>query len=313
MPLPWLQCSRAPIFRLVRFHHWPSVPHPTPYQIFGLNPLEKPEAKRVRQIYFELVKIYHPDRGGDSERFKRIVEANKVLNDHSKGINTAWKSDGSASKPASSQKAHYYHPQTHNFDDYDYGYWSNQNQQQFDESLRANRIWVLKLVVSFTVIVAFLNMVVLKKMSTTRNEMLNRETERVASMLAQSLADPREDDPESRIARFLAHRQRTLDRFGEFSYDSITRGVKRREKVEEVPKNNGKTDDIVRGSDTVTSNDSIDASHDEVRNDTNYSEADDESTPNEDTPDESTSKQRRASPPPTKRNSGRVAEYFGRT
>lgn len=304
MPLPWLQYSRVPLLRFVRFHHWPSVPHPSPYQIFGLNPLEKPTAKQVRQIYFELVKIYHPDRGGDSDRFKRIVEANRILTDHSKGIKTAWKSDGSATNSTSTthHHHHYYHPQAHNFDDYDYGYWSNQNQQQFSEALRANRIWVLKLVVTFTVVVALLNMVLLKQMSTTRNDMLNRETERVASMLAQSLSGPQENSPESRIARFLAHRQRTLDKYEEFSYDSITRGVKRREKVEETPTSIDKSE-ILHSEPSVTArDDSIEEFHDKLPNDTN------------DSSDENriASKQR-STIVPTKRNTGKVAEYFGRT
>lgn len=132
--------------------------------------------------------------------------------------------------------------------------------------------------------------------------MLNRETERVASMLAQSLSGPQENSPESRIARFLAHRQRTLDKYEEFSYDSITRGVKRREKVEETPTSIDKSEIPHSEPNTTARDDSIEEFHDKLPNDTN------------DSSDENriASKQR-STIVPTKRNTGKVAEYFGRT
>ena len=74
--------------------HWPKVPTPsdipTPYQIFQLER----GAKYQKARFYELVKIYHPDRHGHSdtqagglpqtvklERYRLIVLANELLSD----------------------------------------------------------------------------------------------------------------------------------------------------------------------------------------------------------------------------------------
>ena len=75
-------------------HQWPSPPkghvHPTPYQIFGL----RHNANYSKARYYELVKLYHPDKSpGPSatapsvsthvkmERYRLIVAANAILSD----------------------------------------------------------------------------------------------------------------------------------------------------------------------------------------------------------------------------------------
>ncbi|KJX99916.1 hypothetical protein TI39_contig348g00017 [Zymoseptoria brevis] len=77
-------------------HIWPTPPngrtHPTPYQIFAL-PVTAPYSKAK---YYELVKIYHPDRHTSSssktstsqalalERYRLIVAAHTILSDPAK-------------------------------------------------------------------------------------------------------------------------------------------------------------------------------------------------------------------------------------
>ncbi|KAI1258733.1 hypothetical protein F5Y18DRAFT_326808 [Xylariaceae sp. FL1019] len=69
-------------------HQWPSGPHPTPYEIFA----QPRHARYNKVIYYELVKIYHPDRAHVSvnssvspavrlERYRMIVAANEILSD----------------------------------------------------------------------------------------------------------------------------------------------------------------------------------------------------------------------------------------
>ncbi|KAI9834250.1 MAG: hypothetical protein M1819_003088 [Sarea resinae] len=78
--------------------HWPHTPSahatPTPYQIFN----QKKGAPYSKRRYYELVKLYHPDRyhlsddtGPDSishavrlERYRLVVAANDILSDPSK-------------------------------------------------------------------------------------------------------------------------------------------------------------------------------------------------------------------------------------
>lgn len=226
MPFAWILRANCGTSRFKRLLHWPSTPNPTPYQIFGLSPDAQPDQRKVRQIYFELVKTYHPDRGGsgDAEKFKQIVHAHSILKDEN--LRRSYDLERAMARRYQPSPRHAQQP----FDAYsNMNYWSSENQQKFDKALYENRIWVLKLVVTVTVVVAVLNMVFLKQAASARNEMLNRETEKVSSMLAQSLSGHSHDDqPQGRIERFLAHRQRTLDRYNsEFSWDNLCRGVKR--------------------------------------------------------------------------------------
>ncbi|KAI0123525.1 hypothetical protein BJ170DRAFT_86742 [Xylariales sp. AK1849] len=71
--------------------HWPSSPNPTPYQIFD----QKRTAPYSKARFYQLVKIYHPDRHrqtpGDTltdaarlERYRLVVAANQILSDPAK-------------------------------------------------------------------------------------------------------------------------------------------------------------------------------------------------------------------------------------
>lgn len=75
-------------------HAWPEpakgYTHPTPYQIFEL----KQNAPYAKSKYYELVKIYHPDKNGGAasnieqtlriERYRLIVAAHTILSDPTK-------------------------------------------------------------------------------------------------------------------------------------------------------------------------------------------------------------------------------------
>jgi curved DNA-binding protein CbpA len=49
------------------------------YQILGVP--ENADEETIKKAFRELAKKYHPDRGGDVEKFKKIVEAYRVLSD----------------------------------------------------------------------------------------------------------------------------------------------------------------------------------------------------------------------------------------
>lgn len=75
---------------------WPTAPNPSPYDIFHID--RTASIREVKQRYYELVQLYHPDKlessgsGKDSaasvalanERFRKIVAANSLLVDPNK-------------------------------------------------------------------------------------------------------------------------------------------------------------------------------------------------------------------------------------
>ncbi|KAI1324479.1 hypothetical protein F5Y16DRAFT_303246 [Xylariaceae sp. FL0255] len=72
-------------------HKWPSSPNPTPYDIFA----QSKDSKYNKAVFYNLVKIYHPDRNHLSpdssipnsvrlERYRLVVAANSILSDPDK-------------------------------------------------------------------------------------------------------------------------------------------------------------------------------------------------------------------------------------
>jgi hypothetical protein len=69
------------------YSSWPESPQPTPYQIFN----QRKNAPYSKQQFYELVKLYHPDRNSPDmssedrlvklERYRLIVAANLILSD----------------------------------------------------------------------------------------------------------------------------------------------------------------------------------------------------------------------------------------
>ena len=71
---------------------WPKAAHPTPYEIFGI----RKDAPYTKARFYQLVKLYHPDKHSHSdtisdiphatrtERYRLVVAANDLLSDPSK-------------------------------------------------------------------------------------------------------------------------------------------------------------------------------------------------------------------------------------
>ncbi|KAI0460632.1 hypothetical protein F5B21DRAFT_16742 [Xylaria acuta] len=70
---------------------WPTSLHPTPYEILA----HSRDARYNKALFYELVKIYHPDRGETAahssiphairlERYRLVVAANEILSDSAK-------------------------------------------------------------------------------------------------------------------------------------------------------------------------------------------------------------------------------------
>ena len=66
-----------------------------PFAILNVN--QDASINEIRQVYHELSKIHHPDRGGDSEKFKEIAQAYKTLTDEEAKKN--WRKYGNPDGP----------------------------------------------------------------------------------------------------------------------------------------------------------------------------------------------------------------------
>jgi len=53
-----------------------------PYKILGVP--EEADSQTIKKAYRKLASQYHPDRGGDAEKFKEVAEAYSVLSDDQK-------------------------------------------------------------------------------------------------------------------------------------------------------------------------------------------------------------------------------------
>lgn len=83
---------------------WPAHPFPTPYEIFHID--QAASQSEIKRRYYELVKIYHPDKlpnptPSENERFHKIVAANDLLCDRAKrsafdmyGVGWQWTGQG---------------------------------------------------------------------------------------------------------------------------------------------------------------------------------------------------------------------------
>ena len=55
---------------------------PDLYKVLGVG--KDADERTVKKAYFELAKTHHPDKGGDTEKFKEIQNAYDVLSDDGK-------------------------------------------------------------------------------------------------------------------------------------------------------------------------------------------------------------------------------------
>jgi DnaJ family protein A protein 2 len=57
-------------------------PAPSLYDVLGVS--KSDSCTDIKKAYFKLARTHHPDKGGDSERFKEISRANEILSDEKK-------------------------------------------------------------------------------------------------------------------------------------------------------------------------------------------------------------------------------------
>lgn len=140
-----------------RRHDWPSPPKghtcPTPYQIFAIAPHDAYTKAR----FYELVKLYHPDRslsqdGRDStaqrvkvERYRLIVAAHSILSDPEKRsaydrFGVGWHGEPDlpgAQRPSSRHRPA--GPFSHNWHDHRDAIWQNATWEDWERFYQARR------------------------------------------------------------------------------------------------------------------------------------------------------------------------------
>ena len=55
---------------------------PDLYNVLGVS--READDKTIKKAYFDLARVNHPDKGGDTEKFKEIQNAYDVLSDSGK-------------------------------------------------------------------------------------------------------------------------------------------------------------------------------------------------------------------------------------
>lgn len=195
------------LWRQARGIHFPARPNPTPYEIFGLDAHAPIDKRRLRQLYFEFVKVYHPDRGatGDAEKFKRIVAAHEILQSdvRRRRYDMHARPDFRAN-PAEAAR------------------YSKQHEKEFDRSLHESKMFVLKTIIASALVFMALNLTFMRHASTKQTEAADRTTQRIASELARTQL--RDFSSQARVERFLHQRQLAIDKYeGRFSYKDIDR------------------------------------------------------------------------------------------
>lgn len=201
---------------------WPKSQFPSPYEIFHIDQEASPAA--IKQRYYELVKIYHPDKiekpsAQENERFHKIVAANDLLCDRNKrsafdsyGIGWQWSGSGTHAKVYAGQM------RGSRFDQYNRGRRANHAETaQWDHFYTGNkggagetRYTSNTNFVGFLVFLSTIGAVVqaarLGKASAEINERADRQHFNTARDLAESRRLARDLGKEERRRLFLAHR-----------------------------------------------------------------------------------------------------------
>lgn len=218
-----MRCSRVLSNSSATKHlPWPATPFPTPYEIFHVQ--QSASQADIKRRYYELVKIYHPDRISnptalENERFHKIVAANDLLCDRSRrsafdtyGIGWQW--TGTARHP----KVYAGQMRGSRFDQYnrsrradhqetaqwDHFYTGNKSEEG-DTRYMSNTNFI-GFIVFLSTIGAVVQAARLGKASVEINERADRQHFNTARDLAESRRLARDLGKEERRRLFLAHR-----------------------------------------------------------------------------------------------------------
>jgi curved DNA-binding protein CbpA len=221
------------------FPKWPTSTHPSPYDIFNTTK-ETFDAKVVRNHFYTLAKIYHPDSlvkldnltsELKADRFKKIVAAYDILKDDKKRreydlFKTGWQFGDEAVKKRNftgrdfSRAARYkpYRPGATNsepktsWDDYhqDYREYQKQQDPEYQKQAWEQHKKMVCLVALGSFVVGAIQFKFLmnsaRKDIEGRNKLSSKAQERV---YLASINYGMGDHKEARIKRFLAHRDGT--------------------------------------------------------------------------------------------------------
>lgn len=224
--------------------HWPRCINPTPYEIFGMTP-ENFDRKKLQEKFLEFAREYHPDRHRNvdkakselyAERFKQVVSAHSILKDDKTRHN--WElshrmAGGNSGRPDGRPQGTYtYHAdRAQAWNDFsgpnEEPFFSKAQEMKFQESLRANRIFLLKCVTSVALILATVEFIALRSRARKQAEQLELESDRNYALYLASLSNYNMgNSAEDRIERFLQHRERFLKRAPDRSYAGLTQRSK---------------------------------------------------------------------------------------
>lgn len=201
---------------------WPATQFPTPYEIFHIQ--HSASNAEIKRRYYELVKIYHPDRiqnptALENERFHKIVAANDLLCDKSRrsafdkyGIGWQWAGSGRHSKVYAGQM------RGSRFDQYNRSRRADhQETAQWDHFYTGNKAEdgdtrymsntnFIGFIVFLSTIGAVIQAARLGKASVEINERADRQHFNTARDLAESRRLARDLGKDERRRLFLAHR-----------------------------------------------------------------------------------------------------------
>lgn len=201
---------------------WPKSQFPTPYEIFHIDQAASQAA--IKQRYYELVKIYHPDKISkpsalENERFHKIVAANDLLCDQNKrsafdsyGIGWQWSGSGRHAKVYAGQmrgsrfdqynrSRRANHAETAQWDHFYTG-----NKGSAGETRYTSNTNFVGFLVFLSTIGAVIQAARLGKASAEINERADKQHFNTARDLAESRRLARDLGKEERRRLFLAHR-----------------------------------------------------------------------------------------------------------
>lgn len=214
--------------------HYPTLPNPSPYQIFGLSPGSTIDKRKLKKVYYEFVKVYHPDRGstGDAEKFKRIVAAHEILQNDSKRYRYDMTARDQARQSPNPQNSNYNHPynpsynqayQEYNWrtrdgkwqgpDADEFAKWEKEAGENFERDMYESKMFVLKTILVSTVLFTILNFLFMSHIHEERAENTERMNRKLALDLDRTLQFAGKTS-QDRIDKFLHHRQDNLEKMG---------------------------------------------------------------------------------------------------